>query len=382
MRALFGFLAVVLGAISIALAARYGFKGADTEVDGAISAVVFGAIALCAFLFDAAAVRLWFTDHRIGSVLIGTIAAAALIVTFTNNLGAIAGRADSTLAERGRIKADAAGDRRELERIARERSAMVFTPATVEAVLAAKEAVTTAERSRAAECGNGDPRQRGINCRAREGDERNTREALARVLAHKASTDRATRLDVDAATIRARLLTAPPVQNANPLGSALEAVLGAGAAALTAWQQAIVAAVFELCLVGVMVIYELLGQVRGPARAGKAADAPAGQSEPPDKTRAKAAKPQKPGNTGSVKSFLRDHLCPSLGEERIEIKSLIHAYRGWCSDKRLEPVGLDTFLDELEPLCRKLGIEIEVGRDQRVYALGVRIEAPAQAGLH
>ena len=60
MRALFGCLAVLLGAVSIALAARYGYKGADTEIDGVISAVVFGAIALCAFIFDAAAVRLWF----------------------------------------------------------------------------------------------------------------------------------------------------------------------------------------------------------------------------------------------------------------------------------------------------------------------------------
>src|SRR5215470_15000811 len=33
-------------------------------------AVVFGAIALCAFLFDAAAVRLWFQHHRIGATLI------------------------------------------------------------------------------------------------------------------------------------------------------------------------------------------------------------------------------------------------------------------------------------------------------------------------
>ena len=39
-------IAVVLGAVSISLAARYGYKGADTTIDGVISAVVFGAIAL------------------------------------------------------------------------------------------------------------------------------------------------------------------------------------------------------------------------------------------------------------------------------------------------------------------------------------------------
>ena len=35
MRVLFGCLAVLLGAVSITLAARYGFKGADTLIDGA-----------------------------------------------------------------------------------------------------------------------------------------------------------------------------------------------------------------------------------------------------------------------------------------------------------------------------------------------------------
>lgn len=65
MRLLFGCLAVLLGAVSDALAARYGYKGADTEIDGLISGGVFGLIALCAFLFDAAAVRLWFKRFRV-----------------------------------------------------------------------------------------------------------------------------------------------------------------------------------------------------------------------------------------------------------------------------------------------------------------------------
>ena len=114
MRLLFGCLAVFLGAVSIALAARYGYKGADTVIDGGISAVVFGSIALCAFIFDAAAVRLWFMRHHVGAIVIGVIAAAALVVTFTNSLGAIAGRADTTQADRVRAKDDVATDRAEL----------------------------------------------------------------------------------------------------------------------------------------------------------------------------------------------------------------------------------------------------------------------------
>jgi hypothetical protein len=49
------------------------------------------------------------------------------------------------------------------------------------------------------------------------------------------------------------------------LGAVLALLLVAGAATLTAWQQAVVAGVFELCLVGVMVIYELLGHVKPPS---------------------------------------------------------------------------------------------------------------------
>ena len=218
MRLLFGCLAVFLGAVSIALAARYGYKGADTIVDGVISAVVFGSIALCAFIFDAAAVRLWFMRHHVGAIVIGVIAAAALVVTFTNSLGAIAARGDTTQAERRKAKTDSAADLADLKRIARERDAMVFTPVTAEVVRAAQEAVRSAEEIRQRECGGGDPRQRGPNCRQRETDEQAKRDALATALSHKALTDRATKLDQDAETVRAKLGKAPLVEKPNPLG--------------------------------------------------------------------------------------------------------------------------------------------------------------------
>src|SRR5262245_42839549 len=259
MRLLFGCLAVFLGAVSIALRGRYGYKGADTIVDGVISAVVFGSIALCAFIFDAAAVRLWFMRHHVGAIVIGVIAAAALVVTFTNSLGAIAGRADITQADRVRAKDDVANDRAELRRITKERAGLAaFTPATDEDVKAAREAVGVAERVRAAEC-----EKRGPKCRERENEEQTKRDALATALANKAASDKAARLDDAAVLVRARIAKAPSIQNANPLGAVLEQLIGAGAALLTAWQQAVVAGVFELCLVGVMVIFELLGQVAG-----------------------------------------------------------------------------------------------------------------------
>jgi hypothetical protein len=368
MRALFGCLAVLLGAVSISLAARYGYKGADTEIDGVISAVVFGAIALCAFIFDAAAVRLWFMGHRIGAVAIGAISAAALVVTFTNSLGAIAGRADTTQAERARAKAEVAADRAELARIVQERTALgQFPPAIDETVTAARAAVTAAEQARVAEC-----ERRGPRCREREKEEEGKRDSLAAVLTNKVLTVRAAELDADAKAIRARISKAPPVQHANPLGASLEMLIGAGAAALTAWQQAIVAAVFELCLVGVMVIYELLGHAKQPAQ----------QRIAPQEVKSLAPPARRKAGTkanGGVKNFFRDHVIPADGE-RIEIKTLMRDYRAWCARKNVTPLDVSALLDELEKLCRKLGIETKVGGDQRVYCLNVKV-ATDPAGI-
>ena len=393
MRLLFGCLAVFLGAVSIALAARYGYKGADTIVDGVISAVVFGSIALCAFIFDAAAVRLWFMRHHVGAIVIGVIAAAALVVTFTNSLGAIAARGDTTQAERRKAKTDSAADLADLKRIARERDAMVFTPVTAEVVKAAQEAVRSAEEIRQRECGAGDPRQRGPNCRQRETEEQAKRDALAAVLANKALTDRAAKLDQDAETVRAKLGKAPLVEKPNPLGDTLELLLGAAAAALTAWQQAVVAAVFELCLVGVMVIYELLGQNAGGRTAAQDKAEP--DDRQPDREPIPAqvvAKPSasptgrgrpKPAPTlASVKAFIGERLAPAEGE-RVEMKSLVREYRAWCAGKGSGPVDLESFLEEVEKVCRKVGIEI-VNDAQRVFCLNVKIEAmeSANASLH
>jgi hypothetical protein len=52
--------------------------------------------------------------------------------------------------------------------------------------------------------------------------EPNANAALIAVLASKAATDKAAKLEADATAVRARLTKAPPVQSANPLGAVLE----------------------------------------------------------------------------------------------------------------------------------------------------------------
>jgi hypothetical protein len=390
MRLLFGCLAVVLGVFSIALAARYGVKTADTTIDAVISGSVFGAVALCAFLFDAAAVRLWFMNHRIGSVVIGLIATAALVVTFTNSLGTIAGRGDAIQAKRQNVTDTRADNRRELMRLQAAQTALgAFTPADAEAVRTAKRAADAATASKGAECD-----KRGPLCKQWERDEAAAAARLADVTAAKATTDRATKLEVEIARVLAKLSGSDgdAVTEANPLGKALENIIGGAAATLTSWQQAIVAAVFELCLVGVMVIYELLGQRMPPSLqyAGgsalrpavplRASRVPVGPAlPPPGKSRSRRSRG---GRESSPKAFLSKHLFPAGEGERVDMKSLLQMYRDWCADNGLAPVDLNRFLDETERLCGKLGVRIEPGEDERVYCHGVRIASTELAKVH
>ncbi len=362
MRALFGFLAVLLGAISIALAARYGYKGADTELDGAISGVVFGAIALCAFMFDGAAVRLWFMRLYVGSIVIGLIAAAALIVTITNSLGAIVGRADATQAERARVVATGA----ELKRVTEDRGRLpAFVPADGDTVRVARAAVAAAERAREAECD-----KRGPKCRDRETDEASKRDALATVMERKSLTDRAAELDGRISEIRRKLESGPVVGSANPLGNTLELILGAGASFLTAWQQAIIAIVFELCLVGVMVIFELLGHGRPAAAAAEqqepAADKRAASQEPPIEL--PRAKP-----TGNVARFMVECM-PAAAGGRVEIVDAYATYKNWCLDGNWEPLPAVEFRSGFLDVCKRarFGIKREAGK---IYCEGRMLAA-------
>src|SRR5438045_1157187 len=125
-------------------------------------------------------------------------------------------------------------------------------------------------------------------------------------------------------------------------------MIGATAAALTAWQQAIVAGVFELCLVGVMVIFELLGHVKQPAQqriegvqSQKTPGVPyPAKTPPPHEMKPSTAlarrKTVAAKANGSVKRFVSDHVIPTDGE-RIEIKTLMRDYRAWCAMENVTP---------------------------------------------
>ena len=260
MRKLLIAMAGCIGVVSILLTARYGWKQADEEIDRWIAAVMFGSISLCAFVFDALAVRLWFVGWRKAGGFIGFIAALAFVVTFSNSLGGIVSRADTVQAQRQSVTDARADNRRELQRLEQALKDLgKFTPADAEAVAAAKRAADTATENRKAECD-----KRGPNCRQRELDEQAAATALREVTAHKATTDAAKRYEAQIGGVKAKLASpeGAAIAHANPLGNALALIIGTAADVLTARMQAIIALVFDLCLVGLMIGVEALGHVR------------------------------------------------------------------------------------------------------------------------
>jgi hypothetical protein len=162
-------------------------------------------------------------------------------------LGAIAGRDDKTLAERAKVKGTRADDRAELKRLTAERENLPkFAVTNADAVKAAQAAVSAAERTRATEC-----EKRGPNCRTRETEKPTKRDALAKTLTDKATTDHADKLDADLKRLRTRFDTGDAVRNVNPQGAILTKLFrlpDSGADTAATWQQFAMSIVVDLLI--------------------------------------------------------------------------------------------------------------------------------------
>jgi hypothetical protein len=80
-----------------------------------------------------------------------------MVTNWSHTLGAVASRGAGTEAVRAKAADAIKDDRLRLARIEREREAMKFAATDADAVKVAQTAVAAAERTRVAECGNGDP---------------------------------------------------------------------------------------------------------------------------------------------------------------------------------------------------------------------------------
>jgi|GEM_PF-1909218 len=383
-------------AIGIAFVARYAYVTSDTAVDGIANAFLFGMIAAGAFAGPACAVAVAHNGRKVAGAVLGILATLAIVANWSHTLGAIAHRGAGTEAASAKAKADERDARTELERLATERASLRFTPATAEAVEAAREAVAVAAAVRQAECGNGDPRQRGPNCRQRETEEAAKRDALASVLANRAATESADALDRQAAAIRARLTKAPPAKEANSLGEALGRLLPwLPAATAATLQQGLVSAIAELLIAAALALPELLRRDRGtalrtdteapqePASAPASAAAPAPLAEDRPKASRRVpsiagvalAEPPAPEAVGSVVEFMLACLPRKRGEQ-VPVTAIYARYRRWCAEREPELAALEpaAFAEQFRALCERAQVRTD-RRGERIYVQDVALVA-------
>jgi hypothetical protein len=373
MRKGLGILAVCLGTVSILLTARYGWKQADETIDQLISATIFGAISLCAFVFDAVAVQLWFRGLRKGAAFIAIIAGAAFVVTFSNSLGGIASRGDAVTAGRQAVVDDQEDNHAELKRLQGLLRDLKFVPADEAAVKAAAATVAAATAAKEAECD-----KRGPLCKEWENKVEKAAAVLATVTANKATTDVAREYEAKIENVK-KALAADRSKNvgaANSWAKAVSEMFGAWAASLASWQQAAIALVFDLCLLGVMVSFAMLGELAPPERA-----ATAKESEPKPAVEAPSPqllpRPAKPRLVTKAEPYKTDvhrimkvALAAAKGE-RVDLGQCLQRYQTECG-AQCTP---NEFMLCVVAYCKASNIRTkEIGG--RIYLLDVKL-APA-----
>lgn len=378
MRNALGSFGAIGGAVVVTMAALYGFTTSDTAINGVVVGFFFAIIALggvagpAAVVHLAAHLRRW---AKVWALPAALVVVCAIVGNLSNSLGALAGRADKMLAERANVADTTKDDRAELKRVAAERTAMTFTRATADTVKAARVAVEAAERTRIAECGNGDPRQRGLNCRLRETEEQASRNALSTVLANADMTEQAEKLDADAAAIRARLEKAQPVQSVNPLADALGHILSMPAAAAATWRDFFLVAIAELLIAGSLAAYEGLrhsAEVKSPPVAPPRVDISLAV-DADDEVPLLPAPPLRDPSCDDVTRFLLASLKRARGAT-VTWAELYVGYRRWCGahSPALAPIDPEAFGRKLDQL-RSENIFRARMKGQDVHCLDVQL---------
>ncbi len=428
MRNAVGVFGLLCGLIVIGLVGRYGYRSTDIEADAWIMAFLFSAIAAGGLFGHAVATRLW-RRNKAAALATGLISSIALLLNLSNSLGALAGRADRTTMERVHKNREIRAAEAELKRLAGLRAGMPpFVPTDASVVEAARRATERAEESRKAECGNGDPKQRGRHCRDRESDERTAVDILAKIVAAKAATDQAARLDAETQVQRTKLSGLGPVVVVNIQGSALAKLFRLPESeadfAATA-QQFGIAAIVELIIVMCMVAWEVLSPrtqapaVRGDeasltnakdnsrANLGREPEAlletpharrpaelaalpstvssepalpvavthptPAERPTPPPrgKSATPRSRPRVTQNGARVAQVMTEALTPAKGG-RVELGVGYLCYAAATKEEGQEPLDPDEFMDAMAAFCKGAGIRTRID-DNKLYLIDVEL---------
>lgn len=389
MRSLLGVFGLVCGAIVVWTVGSYGYASSDDPNVKWNMAFLFGAIACGGLFGHAVAARLWHVNRTL-SVTIGLVCGVALIVNLSNSLGALAGRADKSTVERVALNKRIKSDEAEFSRLQRQRDAMpTFAPTDDAAAAAAKRAADTATDNRKAECGNGDPRQRGPNCRQREIDEKDAADKLAATTTSKAATERAARLETTMAAIRQRLASEGPVVTINVQGSALARLFrlpDTEADFAATVQQFGMAAIVELLIAFALIAWEMLRPpVVATKKAGQAtAVASVDAAERPieiarplptfkglPKPKLVSSRPP----AGSVSDYVVARLEGAKGRE-VEFGEAYEDYSAWCRECSVEALGAELFAEAMKRICEKTRVRIKAKGGTAIF-VGLRFAEAA-----
>lgn len=339
-------LAWLFAAISVSLAARYGYKGADTITDGVISAVTFGAVAAAGGALQALAVHVGaHMRHRSWAIFwgiaIGLVGASAMVATVSNSLGAIAGRGDQTQAERLKASDTTKDDRAELGRLATERGKLpTFRP-----IGAVKADIEAARAGRAYKLSNG--------CEPAEITSKTTREACdayRKLEGEMATAEAAARVDNEIVILRARLDKAPAVRSTDPQAATLARLFGVTQDDAAAWHYLFLAIVLELCVAGSMIGVELTKD----ARAVKVDQEP--KINPVVAAKSIVVPIKKGRPAGDVAKFAVACLRPAAGAS-IAIPDQYPRYQAWCEQQGFRAVGANKFEEQFAALCDLSGFK-------------------------
>ena len=188
--------------------------------------------------------------------------------------------------------------------------------------------------------------------------------------------------------MKVRLTTSENVGTVNPLAHALSQIVPNLGDGIGPMMQAAVALVFELCIIGMMVGFELMGHAaasRPPAPAELPKDAPqvvvapVGPEpemlifQPAAKPKLISSNPDRP--VGSVKRILTVHLESAPGD-KVEIADVGNRYRDVCRRDAKRTVTPDEFCTQLDDFCRTVGINRRKA-GEHLYLLDVRLASLA-----
>jgi len=392
MRNLLIFIVVLGGIASVALCGSYGWDQATVLKDQVTASFIYGMVAVFSLALHVVAIRLWMQGKRKAGVAIGLAAFLAFVMTAFTSLGGLVSRADRVTATRQDAIDSKADWKQQIDDLTKERNGLRFKRTSQETVDAAKRAANAAKDAREAECGKGDPKQRGKICRTKEDDEAKALKELTAAQENRAATARFDEIESDLKRLREARHDgggAAAVGSVDPLNSLLATLMGAWADVLSAWQKAVFAVVYDICLVAGMAGIELLGGGTGRAasRNKDESDAPETQAPPfahaaivrpkADKRSAKVLQLPKQ-QAGRVSRFIVEHVAPASARSKVEIADVYSGYRAWCMDSNFTALEPDAFGDQLRAALDVAGIEAKAIRD-RVYLMGVTLTTQAQA---